>query len=810
MFKNYIQTALRNILKNKLYAGINIFGLAIGLTIYFLGGVLADYERNHDTMFANHERTYTIGTYLSPNNNVGVKEFDNAYTAFGPHLKANIPEIEYMARTERGSYLMSIGDKHFYDNIKFADKELLQIFDFNFIHGDASALNDASSIVLTRTTAEKLFGRVDVIGENIELNHEHSLQVSAVIEDVPQNSHFNSSFIAPDPLGALASFEAFARIEGQSVEGNWNNISTGNYIYVMLKEPLPLAEIEQKLAPVFANHAPELVKEGALGLKARQLKDTNTAVWDMVGMPVIESIQILGAIVLLIAIVNYTNLAMAQSMKRTREVGIRKTHGAQRSQLLTQFLMESFVVTAFAVLLAVVFLELLVPQINTATGKVVSLDYLTMLPWLIGTTAFVGLLAGLYPSYLITKVNPIDTLNAGAAKGVGGSLFRSMMVGTQFMLAIFVLALVMIIYFQNQKVEETSNVFPKDEVVALDGMDIDAIRKREPILRAELLKLADVRSVSFASQVPFMQRNSWTQVVRKKGDVEAKFLSNTLSTDHDFLKTFDIPLVAGRDFSREISADENTSDEVSQSNVIVNELLASKLGFAGAADALGQTFWGVPDSDGRSFQYDIVGVVASQNILGLHNDVKPWIFTIDSFPHQYGAVRLKAGFSPDAVAQIEEVWKRVIPDYPIQHQFLDGLFQEIYKVYQAMNTALAVFAGVALLLAFIGLFGLAAFMAESRTKEIGLRKVLGATSQQIVKLLIWQFSKPVMWSILFAIPLAYFASSGYLQFFSDRIVIQIPIILLSGVMAVVVAWVVIAVHAIAVARTSPVRALRYE
>jgi len=808
MIANYLISAWRNIFKNRLYAIINVFGLALGLTVYFLGGVLANYEKSHDTMFANHERTYTIGSLLSPNANVGVKEFDTTYTAVGPHLEAGVPNVEAMARTVRRNYLMTVEDNSFYEQLRFADASLLQIFDFTYIAGSADALQSPDGLLVTRSMANKLFGRIDVMGETVELDHEHVLRVTAVIEDVPQNSHFNSNIISNNPLSAVAPLPALNRIAEYDLAGNWNNISLGNLVYVMLEKERPLDEFDRQINEIFNAHASEDTKEMMVGLRSRPLEKTNTAIWDMVGMPVIESIQIMGALVLLIAIVNYTNLAMAQSMRRTREVGIRKTHGATRFQLLNQFLIESFAIAAIAVALSLVALELIVPQFNGASGKVVSLDYMSLLPWLLGTTFVVGLLAGLYPSYLITKVRPIDTLSDKSGKRTGG-FFRASMIGIQFLLAIFMLAFGMIMFFQNQKVLESSNIFPKDEVIALERLSTGNIVEREQLLRSELLKLADVRTVSFATQIPFEQSNNMTDVTRVKGDTETKFSTNTLSTDHDFLKTFDIPLVAGRDFSREISADERTDEEVRSANVIINELLATKLGFASANEAVDQIFWSV-GGDQEPFQYRVIGVVESQNILGLHNDIKPWIFSIDPTSHFYGAIRLKAGASATVIDEIEAVWKEIIPDYPIRHQFLDGLFEGVYSIYRTMNTVLAAFAGFALLLAFIGLFGLAAFMAETRTKEIGLRKVLGATSNQIVRLLVWQFSKPVMWAIVLALPLVYFTSGIYLEFFADRISTQVPIIVLAGVMAVAVAWSVIAVHAVTVARRNPITALRYE
>jgi len=810
MFQNYIKIAIRALIKNKVYAVINVIGLAIGLTVYLFGGIMADYELNHDTMFKNHKRIYTVGSVMSPTADIGVKELDNTYSVMGPLIGAELEEIDSFARTVRRGYLFTVGDNHFHERLKFADKELLNIFDFQYIHGNENALADPKGLVLTREMAIKFFGRTDVIGETVLLNHENDLHVTAVIENLPQNSHFNSSFIA-DPFRLMAPIEALNRIEDWDLAGNWSNISTGNHVYIMTKEIMPLAELNRKVNTIYDRHVEAEMKETFMSsLKVRALKDTNAAIWDMIGMPVIVSIQILGILVLIIAIVNYTNLATAQSLGRTKEVGLRKTLGAGRVQLMLQFLTESLTIAFISMLLAVVFLELLIPQFNNAANKVVTLEYIKLLPWLLITTTLVGLIAGAYPSYLITQTTPIEALSNMKSKGAKGNFMRSLMIGSQFMLSIFMLALVMIVFFQNEQVKKSSDIYPKDEILLLNKVRVESIRKRENTLRNELLQLADISHVTFAAQVPFEQSNSQRTISLVKGDVDNKFQTNVNEIDHDFIKTFDVPIVAGRDFSRDISADEVKETSVRKANVIVNELLVRKLGFDNALDAVGETFWGEPGEETEAYQYNIIGVMEDQNLLGLHNKIKPWIYSIDLTPHRYGAIRIRKGASSSIITEVEEIWKRVIPDYPIEHSFLDDLFNDVYTIYKTMNGVLAGFAGLALLLALIGLFGLAAFMARSRTKEIGIRKVLGATLPQIVRLLLWQFSKPVMWAIMFALPLAFFASNMYLQFFAERIDLQIPIILLSGIVAVGLAWSVIALHALRIARKNPIQALRYE
>lgn len=810
MFKNYLLIALRAMTKNKLYAVINVLGLSIGMSVYLFASILADYERNHDTHFANHERIYTIGSVLSEQANIGVRELNNTYTSVGPLLAAELDEIEHVARTVTTSYLVSIGDRHFHEEITFADAQFLQVFDFDYREGDRTALNDPTGLVINVETAMKWFGRTDVVGETLSLDHEHSYFVRAVMEDVPRNTHFHA-LITGAGINIVANIVAYNRMTGWDLAGNWNNISTGHNTYVMTREPVDIPSFQNRVNGVFdRNVDPEMKETFMSSLKVRPLKDTSSAIWDMIGMPVIESVKLLGLLVLIIAIVNYTNLATAQSMGRAKEVGLRKTMGANRTQLMMQFLVESVTVAAFAMLIAVAMLEAVIPAFNAATDKVVSLEYVAMLPWLVTATFIVGLVAGAYPAFLITNTSPIDALKDAHTKGVKGNLFRSIMIGTQFMLSIFMLALVMIVFFQNEKVKEGSNIYPKDQVVLLERVSNASIRAREDVLKTELMSINGVQSVSFAQQVPFEQSNNGREVRRVRGDEANKQSILLNAVDHDFLKTFDIPLIAGRDFDPAIVSDTHSDPERRQANVIVNQLLTERLGFNSPQEAVGQSVWGPNSGEREAFEYTIVGVIEDQNMQGLHNSIKPWIFMNSADPHRYGAIRIAQGAPNNVIADIESAWKRAIPDYPIEHRFLDALFDDVYRIYQAMNGVLAGFAGLALMLALIGLFGLAAFMARGKTREIGIRKVLGASLPQIVRLISWQFSRPVMWAIATALPLAFLASNMYLQFFAERINFQVPVIIFAGLLAVSLAWLIIAYHALRVATANPINALRYE
>ena len=809
MIWNHVLVALRNLRKNKLFATINILGLAIGLTIYVFGGLLVNYERTHDLFFENAERIYTIGSTAAPELNVGIDKMNATFSAVAPIVETELSEdVAAVARTIASEYLMSVGREDFYEGILFADPALLDIFDFNYLHGDASALRDPSGLVIAESIAQKYFGRSDVVGEVFTFDNEFDFHVAAVIEDVPLNSHFSSAVVVDTRVNFLVPMQGFNRMRNWDLAGDWQNLSMGNMTYVMVNDGMGQTWLQERMDSIYDRFVPEAQHEVISSLNVTPLVQANLAIWEMIGMPVIAVVSLLSLLVLVVACVNYTNLATAQSLGRSREVGMRKTMGASQRQLLGQFLVESLVITAIAMIVAIAALELIIPLLNNAANKALEINYLETLPWLVLTTVVVGLLAGAYPAWLITRATPIEALRDSARKGKKGSRMRAVMIGVQFAISAFMLAVVSVVFMQNEKVKESSYVFPRSEIYTLDRLSVEDVRERLETLKYEIEAIPNVDVVSYSWQVPYEQNNSTRNVASQPGDEAGKMSFHILNMTPDFLATYDIPVLAGRALSRDVANDESKGDDETL-NVVINELAAEKLGFASPDEAINQRFYRVSDEDINT-EYIIVGVVPTQNIVGLFNEVKPFLFTYAPDTVRIGSVRITGGNIMDTVAEIEDAWDRVIPEYPMQGRFLDEVFDDVYNILKYMNAALAGFAFVALALALIGLFGLAAFMAAQRTKEIGMRKVLGASTAQIARLLVWQFSTPVLWALAIALPAAFFASTLYLNFFAERIESPILVLVVSGALAVMLAWSTVAGHAIRIARANPIVALRYE
>lgn len=807
MLENYLKTALRNILRNKLYAFINITGLTMGLTLYIFGGLFYDYEHSHDAFFKNSDRIYTVGSkYLSQNGD-GESVFNSLYPAATPLIKTELGEIEQIARTITRSYLMASGENTYYQTVRFADFSILEIFDFNYIAGDKAAFNNGSSLVMTKSMADKFFPGDDPIGKIISINHEIDLIVGAVIEDLPANTHFNSNITINRPLELIVPISLVEQLEGRSADENWGEMSTGNLTYILLPETLDQSWLDRQLNGIYERHYDEDRKRTVSGLFSQNITYVNASVWDEIGIPAIDIVRILGIVILFVACLNYTNLATAQSLRRSREVGLRKTLGASPTQLLIQFITESTLVTAIAMIVSLAVLEMIIPSFNNITGKVLSLNYLVILPWLLLTVIMVGFASGLYPAYLITKTNPSEALRDNTRKGKFSALIRGIMIAAQFSVSVFMLAFVMVVLSQNNKVEEDSNIFSNDKIFTIDRVGIAEIEGRHETLKREILNIDGVEYFAYSSQVPYEGFRNRFVTSTDIANIDAGFFINQMVADHDFLNTYEIPLVAGRQTSQDIALDTHVRERRAV-NAMVNELAVRNMGFENAESAIGQSFY--ENDRGGVTTYTIVGVIEDQNIYGLENEIVPFVYFARPDSYRHASVKLNSNATEQTIQDIESVWKRINPEYPFQARFLDHRFEERFRIFDISAKSLASFTIFAMFLALIGLFGLAAFMAEQRTREIGIRKVLGANPAQIVKLLIWQFSKPVLWAIPFALLFAFYISGLYLEYFPDRISMPFEILIGAGIIGLILSWITVASHAYKVARTNPVKALHYE
>lgn len=818
MLKNYIVIALRSITRNRLYSAINIGGLAVALVVYLLSQIIADHERAFDGFFPDANRIYAVSAEFQPGSDVGVNASSAVPMVVGPLLREQMPEAELIARVYTREVLTRSGDKKFYQSIRFVEPEFIDIFAFDYLRGDgASALADPSGLIITKATAEKYFGDANPMGRVLTMGAGHDLRVTAVIAGLPLNSHFTSSIIMDSKLEMLAHIGALEPVTGTDPAGYWGNISFGDVTYVKLGEGVSVAEANRQLTVFYDSHMPEDNKELMARLYLTPLMGMNSFIWEMTGLPMLVGIEILGILVLVVACLNYVNLATAQVIRRTREVGIRKTMGASRAQLFGQFLTESILVAAISLVVAAAFVDMLIPLINDAANKNISFSYVTdagMALHMVVLVLVVGLLSGAYPALLIARANSLHMLNGTFTSGRSSTWMRSTMLVFQFSISVFMMGMVAIIYLQNGVVTSSSEIFAKDRIVIITRVAQEGVRDSRETLRTELARIDGVEAVSFGNQAAFEMSTSSTAIATQPGDEAGAVNTRTLNIDDRFLDVYDIPLLAGRFLSRDIANDIFERDEDGNSlrevtNVVVNELALVQFGWTEPGEALGKSVYNLR-KDRPNAEFRIIGVIPDVNFLGFHNKLKPYIYRMEPASHQIVAVKIAGGRIPETVAAIEETWARIVPAYPIQKHFLTEDFESVYNIFRGINMALSIFAAVALTLAGVGLFGLSAYMAERRTREIGIRKVMGATVGGIVRLLVWQFSKPVFVAVVIGGSLSLSASYFYLDFFANRISLNPVLFLGVGLVALAFAATTVAGHAIRVARANPVHALRCE
>ena len=805
---NYLIIALRNLRKNKLFAIINLVGLAVGITAFVFAYLLLEYETTHDSFFRNSDRIYTVSSLDGPAMQTELDQIRGAAPAISAMIKANLPDVEATARIFSSTRYVTVEDNTNNEMVSYTDPELLDIFDFTYIEGNPDALDDPAGLVLTEATAIKYFGRTDVIGEAFTLEHQYESHVSAVIADIPENSHFHSLFPFTTDYGVaiFAPLKAVEKIRGVEFDNIWGGVSFVDLTYVLLPSNLDKNWLQSQLNDLYDQLAPERAKQQISGLLVNPLYRANLRIWDGMGIPVTIILPALGLLVLALACLNYINLATAQSFSRSREVGMRKTMGATKHQLLGQFLAESTLLVTFAMVISVAVLEIVIPLFNNLAGKNLHLSYSTLLPGLISITLFIGLLAGFYPAWLATHINPISALRNIAKAGKGGVLVRNLMIGTQFVISAFMIAVVAVIFMQNEKVKEAVNVYPTSEIYTV-WIAYEQVHLNLDSLHQELMAIPNVVNVAYSTSIPLTNNNRRANATSIPGDEASQFEINLVGISTEFLETYDIPILAGRNLDRAFANDLPVEQKSETINVIVNELLLAKMGIATPQEAIGQRLYGL-DTTQALKERVIVGVIPTQKFKGITDSEVAWVLSLTDEP-RLASIRFGEGGYASTIKRIEDVWDKVIPDHPPEGYFLDESFGVYFSWYSLTNQTLAGLSLITLTLAMVGLFGLSVFTTNRRTREIGVRKALGASSAQIMHLFVWQLSKPMLWALLIALPGAFFAANIYLDNFAERIS-PFPVLVMAGALAVFIGWITVAAQTYKAARANPVDTLRYE
>jgi putative ABC transport system permease protein len=797
MIKNYFKTAWRNLKGNKLYSLINITGLSIGIACCIFIFLYVRLELSYDKYNVNAGRIYRLTEVLHMPNG------DNARAVTSPPmavtLQANFPEIEKAVRINYSARNVSNKEKKFNDiRIIYADSTLFDVFTFPMQAGiSRQALTRPYSIVLTRSAAKKYFGNEQPLGKFMQLSDSINLTVTGVINDIPKNSHFNFDCI-------LSNSTMTEMNPDQPLAKQWYN--NNYYTYLLLPENYNPKKLEMRITSFIAKEMAEQRKATGLwyDLKLQPLtdihlkSDLHAEIQQTGDITYVYIFSAAAILILLIACTNFVNLSTAKSINRGREIGLRKVIGARRSQLIAQFLGESFFFVIISAILSVVIVAFALPFFNALTGEALSLSLLQS-PGLffvyLGLVIVIGLLAGTYPAFLMSAFRPIQVLKGNLKHGFKDIFLRKGLVIIQFTIAIVLITGTVLIFEQMQFIQNRKLGLNKEQVLEFELTQSE--RGKEETLLKEISKNSGVIS---AALTDFTYKYGVSSVATiPEGFAENEVSSQrTIIVDENFLRTFQIELAAGRDFSKLYPTD-------IEEGFMVNETAVKEFGWKSNDLAIGKTInWGL----GKKGK--VIGVVKDFNFNSLHENIKPLIMHI--LPEEYGviAVRIKPGNMVPTIKLIAQTRRNVTGESSFDYAFLDEDFATLYKGDFTMRSILSVFTILSIFVACLGLFGLTTFTIRQRFREIGIRKVLGASVTGMVNLLSRDLLKLILISIAIATPVSWFFMDKWLQNFAYRIQIDAWTFLLTGISALFIALLTVSFQAIKAAIANPVKSLRTE
>lgn len=806
MFKNYLKVAFRNLWKNKMFSLINIVGLAIGLCCFLLIAVYVLDELSYDRFYKNSDRIYRINADIR----FGGTELHMPQTSdmMGASLKKDYPEVEEYTRiyNSNGNKLIKKGTEFINEfHVAHVDSTFFDLFQLPVIEGNTrTALNEPNTVVISESAAKKYFGTADALGKSLETDDDSSTvyKITAVIRDIPENSHFNFDFL----------------FSMKNVKYEWGQYLSHNFhTYLLLKKGVDYHALEKKFPQYIDKYAlPQAKQFMQINSMEDFVKAGNLLEYSLTPLTKIhlysnrmfeikpggniQYVYIFSAIalfILFLACINFMNLTTARSANRAREVGIRKVLGTQRKNLMFQFLTESTLMVILSMCIAVGIAYFVLPLFNTVAGKQMHLKTLfspMVLPLLILLPFVVGIIAGSYPAFYLSFFRPIEVLKGKLSAG-GNRRLRSALVVFQFATAIILIVGTIVVYSQLSYIQSKDLGYNKDQVLIIDNAY--ALNKNIKAFKEEMVQEPGIITGTISSFLPVSNSSHNDNSFSKETVMDAKnsFNMQVWGVDYDYLKTMGMQLEKGRNFSKDFGTD--------SSAVIINESTAKFLGYA---DPIGKTIYSM---DAKPVAYNIIGVVKNFNFESLHKPIGPlglFLRRTDGLV----SFKVKAANVPSILKTVEAKWKSMAAGIPFSYRFLDDSFTDMYKGERRAGRIASIFSVLAILIACLGLLGLAAFIAEQRTKEIGIRKVLGASVNGIVRLLSKDFVKLVLIAFVIATPIAWYAMHKWLEDFAYRIDLTWWMFLLAGLAAVFIALVTVSFHAVKAALTNPVKNLRTE
>ena len=789
MIKNYFKIAWRNIINNKVYSAINIFGLAIGMAVTLIIALWVYQEFSYNRFLPNYKTIYQVR--LNHNIEGSINTMNTVSLPLGDVLRKEIPEIKYVAETDwNDNHSLMVGETKLYLKGMRTGNDFLKIFQYPFVKGNANAvLNDPYSIVLTESTAKSLFGNNDAINKTVRYNNKYDLKVEGILKDLPNNSSLQFKYLIP------FSFREQTTDWVKDARTQWGNNSFQTF--VALQPGISYAQVEPKIRNIVKTNSKMKKTEVML----HPLKD-----WELYSnfengkatggfIEYVKMFSIIGLLVLLIACINFTNLSTARSEKRAREVGVRKTIGSSRQSLIIQFLSESVLVSFIAFLISILLVQLALPYFNQLTKGWISTPYSSPVFWMI-MIAFVlitGLLAGSRPAFYFSSFIPVKVLKGTGQTGRSAAWSRKILVVLQFSCSIALIISTVIIYRQIGHTKDRSTGYNQDRLMMTD-MSADLNRNYKP-LKQDLLQSGVIENVARASS-PATGIYSLTIIGEWPGKAAGQESLNTgaISVSENYFQTLGISVKAGSDFSDEWKIDSGS--------VIVNEAALKKMGLR---DPLNQFITWNGNERAR-----IIGVVKDAIMESPFTPVRPTVFTHGREGNSLMYRLSKNISSKDAIAKLTTIFNKYNPAYPYSYQFVDEEYANKFNLELLIGKLAGLFAAFAIFISCLGLFGLAAYMAEQRNKEIGIRKVLGASVSQVWLLLSKDFIVLVILSCAIASPVTFYYLQSWLQKYDYRVTISPFVFVVAAIAAILITIVTISFQAIKAALANPVKSLRSE
>jgi putative ABC transport system permease protein len=793
MIKNYFKIALRNLWKHKAFSIINITGLSIGITACFFIFMYVGFELSYDKMHTKADRIYRLVTDIK----TPTETINTGVTAwpFAPNIKADFPEVESFVRISGGSFLVKKGNIKFQEERSiFADSAFFNVFDFKLLKGDPkTALSEVATIVFSESAAKKYFGNTDPVGQTVLVTGDNiPAKVTGVMKDIPENSQIKADM--------LISMVSLTQKFNKGLDNQWSNFGASSYL--LLKPGTNFKNLEAKLPAFLERRNGEEEKKQHMFFKLFLEPLKTVYLYSKRGGQESGSINnvyiftVVAIFILLIACINFVNLTTARSVERAKEVGIRKVVGAEKGQLASQFIGESVVLCLIAFVLTIILSVLVLPLFNQLAGKTISAGIFSnwyYVAILLGTSVAIGLIAGIYPALVLSSFMPVLVLKGRFSSSKKGNVLRKTLVIAQFTISIFLIIGTIIVYTQMDFMQNRDLGFSKDQMLVLDTNDDPAGKA----LKEALTSIPGVKSAAMSSSVPGGGNpGAYSEIENKKGDLQIANL-DLYFVDWDYVNQFKIKMVAGRAFSREFGTDTAQA-------MLLNEAAVKLFGYSSPQQAIGKRFkqWG---REGK-----IVGVMKDFHFRSLQEVIKPLSMRIEMKNISLISVKMSTQNTAATLAAIENKWKMLIPNRPFSYYFLDEFFDRQYRAEQRFGKLFLNFAVLAIFISCLGLLGLASYSTLQRTREIGIRKVLGATVPGIVNMLSRDFIILVIISFFIASPLAYWFMHSWLNDFAYRIDISWWIFATAGILASVIALGTISFQAIRAALSNPVKSLRSE